>query len=98
MLMLCNKTGCEEAQDFISFTVNDANNENATVIYKEYLLKDLEMEKKWIQMEVKFKITTKRINVSALLLESWSFKGTLMGILFQKAFVPPGKKSSVQRG
>ena len=60
-MMLCNKEGCEQAQDFISFTVNDANSQ--TVVYKEYLLKDLEMEKKWIQKEVKFNSATKDVNV-----------------------------------
>ena len=63
ILMYCNKAGCEDAQDFISITINDASNGNATLVYKEYLLKDLEMEKKWIQYEVKFKASTDKINV-----------------------------------
>ena len=63
ILMLCDKEGCEDAQDYISVTVNDANKGNATVLYKEYKLKDLEMEKKWIQREVKFKAETEKINV-----------------------------------
>ena len=62
-MMLCNKEGCEDAQDFIALSVNDANNGNASVAYKEYMLKDLEMEKKWIQQQVKFKAVTERINV-----------------------------------
>lgn len=63
ILMLCNKAGCEDAQDYISLTVNDADNGNATVVYKEFLLQDLEMEKKWIHQEVKFKSATQKINV-----------------------------------
>ena len=63
VLMFCNKEGCEDAQDFISFTINDASNGNATLVYKEYLLEDLEMEKKWIKYEVKFKASTDKINV-----------------------------------
>ena len=66
IMMLCNKEGCEDAQDFIALSVNDANNENASVAYKEYLLKDLEMEKTWIQYEIKFKANTEKINVSYL--------------------------------
>ena len=69
VLMLCNKEGCEEAQDYISITVNDANDKNATIFYTEYKLRDLEMEKKWIQQEVKFKINTGKINVGVYLLE-----------------------------
>ena len=65
VLMFCNKEGCEDAQDYISFTINDASNGNATLVYKEYLLKDLEMEKKWIKYEVKFKASTDKINVMA---------------------------------
>ena len=61
IMMLCNKEGCEEAKDFISFTVNDANSQ--TVAYKEFLLKDLEMEKKWIKYEAKFRTATKDVNV-----------------------------------
>ena len=62
IMMLCNKEGCDQAQDFISFKVNDAS--NVSIVYKEFLLKDLEMEKKWIQREVKFKTATKDVNVS----------------------------------
>ena len=69
ILMLCNKEGCEDAQDYIALSVNDANNGNASVAYREYMLKDLEMEKKWIQQEVKFKINTGKINVGVYLLE-----------------------------
>ena len=63
ILMFCNKEGCEEAQDFISFSVNDANNDNQNLVYKEYTLKDLEMEKKWIQVQVMFRASTDRVNV-----------------------------------
>ena len=63
IMMLCNQEGCEQAQDFISLSVNDAVNGNANIVYKEYMLKDLEMEKKWIQYEVKFKSPSKDIKV-----------------------------------
>ena len=73
ILMFCNKEGCEDAQDYISVTVNDANKGNATVLYKEYKLKDLEMEKKWIQREVKFKAETEKINVRDVIIDLWIF-------------------------
>ena len=63
ILMLCGKEGCEDAQDFISFTVNDANNANQTIVYKEFLLKDLEMEKKWLPVQVMFRTPSDRVNV-----------------------------------
>ena len=91
IMMLCNKEGCEQAQDFISFTVNDAS--SVSIVYKEFLLKDLEMEKKWIQKEVKFKTTAKDVNVSLnsssleMLNEEWRNRKLVVlldGILFGK--------------
>ena len=63
ILMYCNKEGCDEAQDFISLSVSDANNENQNVAFKEYTLKELEMEKKWIQVQMMFRAPSDRINV-----------------------------------
>ena len=65
ILMFCNKPGCEDAHDFISITVSDAVNENSIFFYKEYLLVDLEMEKKWIQCEVRFHIPSTKANVKS---------------------------------
>ena len=53
LLMICNKEGCES--DFILFTVNDENKENSFIFQKEYTIEDFEMERKWIQFEVKFR-------------------------------------------
>ena len=66
ILMFCKQDGCEEAQDYISFTVNDVSSENATLVYKEYSLRNLEIEKKWILREVKFKAATEKINVNGM--------------------------------
>ena len=63
VLMFCNKEGCDQAQDFISVTVNDANNQNSTLAYNEYTLNNIEREKKWIPKEIRFKATTDKIYV-----------------------------------
>ena len=63
ILMFCEQEGCDEAQDYLSFTVNDVSDGNATLVYKEYSLKNIEMEKKWIPREVKFRAATQKINV-----------------------------------
>ena len=67
--MYCNKEGCEDAQDFIALSVNDANNGNASIAYQEFKLQDLEMEKKWIAVQVYFNATTSNVNVSS----SWDW-------------------------
>lgn len=74
ILMVCelDKEGCEQAQDFITLSINDAENENSILLYKEYLLKDLKMQKKWIQYQVKFSVSSTKVQVMSLILFSIS--------------------------
>ena len=94
ILMLCNKEGCEDAQDYIALSVNDANNGNASVAYREYMLKDLEMEKKWIQQEVRFKSSTGKINVNLFESVEFYFESILNSLFLYLAFIPHGQKSA----
>ena len=90
ILMFCNKERCEEAQDFISLTVNDVINGNTTVLYKENLLKDLQMEKRWIQQQVEFKSSSEKINVNFFSCHFPAFR-FFKFVMFLKAGIPRGK-------